>query len=125
MGKSDPRRANGNARRKQRLWLRAQHRPCWICREFGRSGEIDYSLPAQHPYSFEVDELVPVSKWREAGYPSATACALDRRNVEAAHRCCNEWRSNKSVAEVKAIARKSNGAPPYAAAEIGETSRDW
>ena len=81
---ADPRYSNGNAMRKLTSWLRSQGRPCWICRAFGKSGRIDYSLPARHPYSFELDHLVPVSKWDQAGYVSAQACALDKRNVDAA-----------------------------------------
>jgi len=101
----DPRRANGSARNKNRRRLRAEGRPCWICREFGRTGIIDYSLPHLHPMAFEVDELCPVSKWREGGYSSPEACANDYANLAAAHRCCNQWRSNKSVDEVRALAR--------------------
>ena len=91
----NPRRANGTRRNSIRGWLRAQHRPCWICQAFGRPGVIDYSLPAGHPFSFEVDELIPVSK---GGSP------FSRSNVDAVHRCCNQWRSNKSVEEVMALA---------------------
>ncbi len=93
---SNIRNANGSARRKLRARLRAEHRGCWICRAFGRPDAIDYDLPARHPMSFEVDELIPVSK---GGSP------LDYRNVDATHRACNQWRSNRSVDEVIAIAR--------------------
>ena len=73
--------ANGNARRKVRRWLAAQGLPCHIC---GRP--IDYGLPAGDPMSFEVDELVPVSR---GGSPT------DRANVAPAHRICNERRGNR------------------------------
>ena len=79
----DPRNRNGNARRKLRARLRAEGRPCHICGQ-----PIDYSLPAGHPWSFEVDEIVPVSK---GGSP------LDRGNVAPAHRICNQKRGNKPV----------------------------
>lgn len=79
--------SNGNARRKLRAWLRSQGLPCHLC---GRP--IDYSLPPGHPMSFEVDEIVPVSK---GGSP------YDRGNVAAAHRICNERRGNKSVEEAR------------------------
>lgn len=75
--------ANGHARREVRAWLRAQALPCHIC---GRP--IDYSLPAGDPMSFEVDEIIPVSK---GGSP------IDRGNVAPAHRICNERRGNKPV----------------------------
>ena len=107
--------ANGNARRKLRAWLKAQGRPCWICRVFGRDGEIDYSLHYLHPLAFEVDELVPVSL---GGDP------LDPRNVDAAHRRCNQWRGNKTVAQVLRIAREGRSGPTTARAS-GSTSREW
>ena len=102
---SNPRYANGSARNKVRNRLKAEERGCWICRAFGRPDRIDYSLPACHPMSFEVDELAPVSKWEQYGYPSAKACALDYSNLDATHRQCNIWRGNKSVEEVLSIAR--------------------
>lgn len=109
MPSSNPRTTNGAARRRLRLRLKAEGRGCWICRAFGLPDAIDYDLPSGHPMSFEVDELIPVSKWREGGYSSPTACALDYQNVDAAHRKCNVWRGNKSVAEVYAIARGKKG----------------
>jgi len=111
----NPRSSNGNARRKLRSWLKAQGRPCWICQAFGRDATIDYSLPAGHPYAFEVDELVPVSM---GGSP------IDRTNVDAAHRCCNQWRGNRSVDAVLTIAR-DGGNDPKAFSAVGTTSRDW
>lgn len=80
---ANPRYANGSARRKLRAWLKAQGRPCHICGQ-----AIDYSLPAGDPLSFEVDEIVPVSK---GGDP------LDRSNVDAAHRICNQRRGNRDI----------------------------
>ncbi len=113
---SNVRRSNGTRRDAVRSWLRSQQRPCWICRAFGRSGHIDYSLPAGHPYAFEVDELVPVSL---GGSPFA------RSNVDATHRCCNQWRSNKTVDEVLRIAggtRAGKTQPPPTEAVAGVTS---
>lgn len=81
MGKANPRNANGNARRKLRARLRAEGRPCHIC-----GMPIDYGLPAGDPWSFEVDELVPVSR---GGDP------LDYSNVDATHRICNQRRGNR------------------------------
>lgn len=125
MAKPNPRRSNGNARRNLARWLRAQGRPCWICQAFGLEGTIDYSLPARHPWSFEVDELHPVSRWQEFGYPSAQACALDRANVGATHRRCNQWKSNKSVEEVLALAAAGSLGPRASASVGGATSREW
>lgn len=112
---SNPRYSNGNERRKLRAWLRAQRRPCWICRAFGRNGAIDYELPHNHPLAFEVDELDPVSL---GGDP------LDRNNVDASHRRCNQWRGNKTVAEVKRIAAKARQRNAGYQA-TGSTSRAW
>lgn len=100
---TNPRYANGHARRQLRAWLKAQGAPCHIC---GRS--IDYSLPAGHPLSFEVDEIVPVSK---GGSP------LDRANVAPAHRICNERRGNRPIS-ADAAARRADGLQV-------RTSRDW
>ena len=124
---SNPRRSDGNARRKLTRWLRTQGRPCWICRAFGLPGTIDYGLPAGHPMCFEVDELRPVSRWREFGYPSAKACAFDRDNVDAAHRRCNQWRGNKTVEEVLEIASREAGPmqPPRDACAWGSDADDW
>lgn len=96
-----------------RAWLKAQGRPCWICRAFGLSGDIDYSLPAGHPLSFEVDELIPVS---HGGSP------YDRSNVDASHRRCNQWRGNKPVEEVIAIAQRRQATARRCE---GKSSRDW
>lgn len=97
---SNPRYANGAARRKVRARLKAEGRGCWICRAFGRPDAIDYDLPARHPLAFEVDELIPVSKG---------GAVLEYGNLDATHRRCNEWRGNKSVDEVMLIAQRHRG----------------
>ena len=99
----NPRYANGAARRKLRAWLKAQGLPCHLC-----GGAIDYSLPAGHPMSFEVDEIVPVSC---GGDP------LDRANVAPAHRICNERRGNRRIGECAAR-------PPVSSLDV-RPSRDW
>lgn len=88
MSNPNPRCSNGNARRKLRARLRSEGRPCHIC---GLC--IDYALPAGDPMSFEVDELVPVSR---GGDP------LDYTNVGAAHRICNQRRGNRMPGDVGA-----------------------
>lgn len=98
MSKYNPRVANGHARRKARAWLKAQGRPCWICELFGRDARIDYDLPAGHPDSFEVDELIPVSL---GGSP------IDHANLAATHRRCNQWRGNKTIEKVTELALQS------------------
>jgi len=95
------RKSNGHRWRQDVDWLRAQGRGCWICREFGRPDAIDYALPPSHPMSFSADHLVPVSKG---------GSLYDRENLDAAHKACNVWRRDRSVAEVIAIARRSSAA---------------
>lgn len=91
----NPRYANGNLRRRHRARLRAMGCACGICH--GRFGPIHYDEPsdAQHPLSFVVDEIRPVSLWRQFGYASARAAAEDWSNLQAAHYFCNAQKSNK------------------------------
>lgn len=93
---TNPRYANGNLRRKHRERLRAMGCECGICH--GRFGPIHYDEPsdAQHPLSFVVDEIRPVSRWRQFGYPSARAAAEDWTNLQAAHYFCNAQKGNKT-----------------------------
>ena len=89
MSRRNPRHANGALRRKYRERFRAQNAPCGICR--GALGPIRYDHPsdAAHPFSFVIDEIKPVSRWREFGYASPEAAAQDWSNLQAAHWCCN------------------------------------
>ena len=97
--KANPRHANGNLRRKHRARLKAMGGPCGICR--GRLGPIHYDEPsdAAHPLSFVVDEIKPVSRWREFGYGSPAEAAQDWNNLQPAHYCCNQAKSNKVAGE--------------------------
>lgn len=92
----NPRYANGTLRRKYRARMRAMECPCGICK--GRLGPIHYDEPsdAQHPLSFVIDEIRPVSKWRQFGYASARAAAEDWNNLQAAHYCCNAMKGNRT-----------------------------
>ena len=73
-----PRYQNGNLRRKHRARLKAMGCECGICN--GRLGPIRYDQPsnAQHPLSFVIDEIRPVSRWQEFGYESPAAAAQVR-----------------------------------------------
>ena len=95
MAKGNPRYKNGNQRRKYRARLKAQGGPCGICH--GKFGPIHYDEPSDwlHPLSFVVDEIIPVSRWKEYGYGSPEAAAQDWNNLQAAHYCCNQAKSNK------------------------------
>ena len=97
----NPRYANGNLRRKHRARMKAMAAPCGICK--GRLGEIHYNEPsdAKHPLSFVIDEIKPVSRWREFGYSSPEAAAKDWNNLQAAHYICNQMKSNHVEGEKK------------------------
>lgn len=86
---SNPRSHNGALRRKHRARFKAQGAPCGICG--GRLGPIRYDQPsdAKHPLSFVIDEIRPVSRWREFGYSSPEEAAQDWSNLQPAHYCCN------------------------------------
>ena len=86
----NPRYKNGNLRRKNRARFKAMDAPCGICR--GRLGPIHYDEPSdsKHPLSFVIDEIKPVSKWKQYGYDSPEAAAQDWNNLQAAHYCCNQ-----------------------------------
>ena len=73
----------------------AEEPVCWLC-----NGLIDFGLPAGHPWSFEVDHVVP----------RAHGGTDDRHNLRASHRKCNNERWNK---------------PARAAGPKRRTSRDW
>lgn len=96
---SNVRYANGHRRRSIRARWASIGAPCALCGK-----PIDYSLPAGHPMSFEVDEIVPVSR---GGDP------LDFANTQPAHRICNQ--------------RKGNGRKRFNGKHAGglPTSREW
>ena len=78
---------------------------CGICK--GKLGEIHYDEPsdAKHPLSFVVDEIIPVSRWKEFGYESREAVANDFNNLQAAHWICNARKSNHIEGERRTMAR--------------------
>ena len=92
----NPRSANGNLRRKYRERFKAAGEPCGICR--GRLGPIHYEEPSDHahPLSFVIDEIRPISRYREFGYESPEAAAKDAGNLQPAHWICNAKKSNKT-----------------------------
>lgn len=92
---SNPRYSNGNFRRKMRKRMAYENAPCHICN--GKLGPIDYTAPsdAVHPLSFVIDEIIPVSRYKEFGYESREACAQDPNNLAPAHWVCNARKSNK------------------------------
>ena len=102
---SDPRWANGNARRKAAKRFAAMNAPCALCN--GARGEIHYDEPRDHlhPLSLAIDEIRPVSRWMEFGYKSARECATDPSNWQACHYLCNAQAGDKrKPKKVKRIA---------------------
>ena len=118
-GKTNPRRSNGHRRDELRRWLASQQLPCALCGK-----PIDYSLTTwvdprdgkvkRHPMSFEVDEIVPVSK---GGDP------LDRDNVQPAHRICNQTRGNKTLKPGRS--RREGAGHDAGAVSTFPWSQDW
>lgn len=103
---TNPRYSNGALRRKYRARFKAMGASCGICN--GRLGEIHYDEPSdhKHPLSFVIDEIKPVSRWREFGYASAEDACKDFNNLQAAHYCCNQAKSNHVLSDkvVKRVA---------------------
>lgn len=86
--------ANRALRVKYRKRLQAMGCECGICK--GKLGPIHYDEPSdyKHPLSFVIDEIYPISKYREYGYSSAREAAEDFNNLQAAHYYCNSIKSN-------------------------------
>ena len=99
---NNPRHSNHTLRRKYRARFKAMGAPCGICH--GALGEIHYDEPSDHlhPLSFVIDEIRPVSRWREFGYDSPRQAAEDWSNLQAAHYCCNQKKGNRlGIAQIK------------------------
>lgn len=90
--KINPRWQNGALRRKNRARIRAMGLPCHIC---GKPIHYDEPSDYKHPFSFVIDEIVPVSRWREFGYGSAREVAEDYNNLAPAHYICNSRKGNR------------------------------
>lgn len=92
--KINPRWKSGR-RRKHRARFKAMGLPCHICQ--GRLGPIHYDEPSdpQHPLSFVIDEVIPISRYKEGGYDSPQAAAEDWNNLAPAHYICNQRKGNK------------------------------
>lgn len=94
--KYNPRQKNGHRRRNIRARLKAMGMPCAIC---GRPIHYDEPSDADHPLSFVVDEINPVSRFREFGYDTPTQAALDWNNVQAVHYICNARKGARTMRE--------------------------
>lgn len=96
MSKINPRSQNGTLRRKYRARFKAMGLPCHLCGK-----PIRYEEPSdyKHPLSFVIDEVIPVSRFREGGYNSARQAAEDFNNLAPAHYACNAAKSNRLPGE--------------------------
>jgi 5-methylcytosine-specific restriction endonuclease McrA len=83
--------------RQLRANLRAERRPCDICRM-----PIDYDADYLRPDSFQVDHRLPLST-----HPHL---AEDPANLRAVHRRCNATKSDSPTDPIP---------------QLGTTSRDW
>ena len=104
----DPRRINRRARNLARQRVLAQQTPCAIC-----DRPIDDVIAWPDPMSAEVDEIIPVSRG---------GSATDLRNLEKVHRCCNQLKSDKSLAWAR---RKVKGAPALKPTAVPFITSDW
>ena len=106
MSKYNPRNSNGAARRSIRDRWRAIGAPCALCGK-----PINYDLGyitdeatgkrRMHPMAFVVDEIVPVSRYREGGFDSPEQAALTWGNTQPAHYVCNARKGNSLQNEIK------------------------
>lgn len=103
--KGNPRTKNGALRRKHRERFKKMAAPCGICG--GRLGPIRYDQPsdAQHPLSFVIDEIKPISKHMLFGYDTPQAAAQDWNNLQAAHWCCNAAKGASVAGKKKPVSR--------------------
>ena len=67
---------------------------CGICK--GKLGPIHYDEPsdANHPLSFVIDEIRPISRYKQFGYETREEAARDWNNLQAAHYICNAKKSD-------------------------------
>jgi 5-methylcytosine-specific restriction endonuclease McrA len=97
----NPRRTNGHRRSQLRARVLAHYTHCALCGEL-----VDKTLPPNDPGAPEVDEIIPVSL---GGSPLAW------RNVQLAHRACNQRKGNKL----------DHPAVDHPAVSTPRTSRTW
>lgn len=95
----DPWRINRRARNLARQRVLAQQVPCAIC-----DRPIDDAIAWSDPMSAEVDEIIPVSRG---------GSATDLRNLEKVHRCCNQLKSDKSLAWARQKSQRRSGSQAH------------
>ena len=102
---------NGYRRRALRKRVKAMGMPCAICGQ-----PIDYDLPALHPMSYELDEIVPVS---------LGGSELDPDNVQPAHRICNQRKGNKIFYTCEAPGAVESAGQAGKGVHKAKTSQAW
>ena len=111
----NPRRKNGNARDKLRARHKAAGERCHICGQ-----AIDYSLRNPDPYSYVLDEIIPI---KYGGDP------LSWDNTHAAHWWCNSVKGTHSLqwAQHKVAGLMARGEAPSTRHENESKieSSDW
>ncbi len=113
MASSNPRYANFTARANLRKRVKAMGLPCAICGK-----PIDYDLDwyvdprdgkrKRHPLSYELDEIVPISR---GGSPT------DISNVQPVHRACNQMKGDGTTKRYKRFMQSRHAKR--------EHSREW
>ena len=88
-------RTSVRERRRREVRARYGDAPCALqippdCRALG--GHIDYTAPAGHPRSYEVDHIVTSVEAAALGWPPAQTDALD--NLQPVCRQCNRAKSD-------------------------------
>lgn len=103
---SNPRSKNGSKRRRYRQRFKAMGLPCHIC---GQPIHYDEPSDSEHPLSFVIDEIIPVSKYYLAGYNSKEQAAQDWNNLAPAHYRCNQLKGNKLNYKIKKVQQPPRG----------------
>ena len=80
---SNPRKRNGHRRRLEQQRWRHMQADCYICYR-----PIDYTLRSPDPYSFVIDETIPLAR----------GGTLTHDNSGPAHRWCNAIKGTHSLA---------------------------
>ena len=80
-----------------RARFKAMGLPCAIC---GRPIHYDEPSDSKHPLSFVIDEIYPVSRYREFGFITPTHAATDPDNVQPVHWVCNARKGAKTMREI-------------------------
>ena len=104
---TNPRYAKRTLRERYRARFKAMQCPCAICN--GRFGPIHYDEPSdgKHPLSFVIDEIIPISKAEQFGYPSKEAAAQDWDNLQASHYICNARKGARLNYKIKSTTKLS------------------